>query len=382
MSTAIRQLRRRMLAEYTSSIGLPSDARYHGGSRLRPVVPLDVAVGGVLIVGAYPSARFETVGTERDVPVGDNLGPFEPERYFDGDRVRVQASADELQRNYITPLGLERNACWVTDLVKVFLFKAGHREKYARLGSEVPKGYLREHFEELAQKSLTWLAEEVALAKPKLVVTLGAEVAGVVRGVSGEAGRQQLLGKPPVHVVYGKSRVPTVHLVHPGILMRGHGSEGEVGSWPELHSKEHIPTLKAVLGRLTVPIDRKNFLAWAEEELGIRYPGWSVSGVDRNYRCVRCAEGMYLGVDALVDGEMRIHVFTDMSAPRLRVVCAALPEPPPGAHFTMRQGKDAPERLYAGFSWLHAGDDYAQDQTRATTLLDWLVDHVVTPLVP
>jgi hypothetical protein len=50
-------------------------------------------------------------------------------------------------------------------------------------------------------------------------------------------------------------------------------------------------------------MDRKSFLAWAEEELGVRYRGRSVSGKDRHYRHVRCTKGMYLGVDALMGGE-------------------------------------------------------------------------------
>ncbi len=71
----------------------------------------DLASGGALFssfsrasqnAGAYPSAQFESAGGE-NVPVGDNLGPFEPQLYFDGSRVRTQASADALA-NSILPL--------------------------------------------------------------------------------------------------------------------------------------------------------------------------------------------------------------------------------------------------------------------------------------
>ncbi len=245
MSDAVQKIRRAILQDYAKSIGLDEDARYFGGARLRPVVPLDAAIGGVFIVGAYPSARFETVGRENDVPVGDNLGPFEPERYFDGARVRVQASAAELKTFYLDPLGLERGHCWITDIVKVFLFKDRHREKYERLGVAPPPGYERERFEELAIKSLPWIEQELAVARPKLVITLGAEIAGLLQGVSNPQKRNGLLGPVPTKLQIGKIEVPTVHLAHPGIIMR-RGDDAR-NPWPQLHTNEHIPKLRAFL---------------------------------------------------------------------------------------------------------------------------------------
>ncbi len=70
--------------------------------RLCPWTRQWAATGGYFILGAYPSAQFESAGGE-NVPVGDNLGPFEPQLYFDGSRVRTQASADALA-NSILPL--------------------------------------------------------------------------------------------------------------------------------------------------------------------------------------------------------------------------------------------------------------------------------------
>lgn len=242
MTDAVQKLRRAILQDYAKSVGLCDDARYYGGARLRPVVPLDAAVGGVFIIGAYPSARFETVGGENDVPVGDNLGPFEPERYFDGARVRVQASAAELKTFYLDPLGIDRGSCWVTDIVKVFLFKDGHRDKYRRLGVTPLEGYERERFEELAIKSLPWIEKEVAVARPKLVITLGAEIAGLLRRVSNTQKRNALLGPVPAKLEIGTTEVPAVHLAHPGIVMR-RGDDGR-NPWPRLHTDEHIPKLR------------------------------------------------------------------------------------------------------------------------------------------
>src|SRR4051812_10265360 len=75
---AIEKLRRDILRDYATSIGLADKATYISGAPLRPVVPLDVG-SKVFIIGAYPSARFGVMGGERDVPMADNLGPFEPE---------------------------------------------------------------------------------------------------------------------------------------------------------------------------------------------------------------------------------------------------------------------------------------------------------------
>jgi uracil-DNA glycosylase len=248
MSDAIAKLQRDILQDYASSVELPAKARYFGGARLRPVVPLDTATAGYFILGAYPSAQFETVGAENDVPVGDNLGPFEPQRYFDGRRVRTQASADELEAYYLAPLGISRSQCWITDIVKVFLFKEGHREKYARLGVTAPARYERERFEELASRSLPWIERELELACPRLVITLGSEIAGILRDVASPTRRNALLGSGITPVRFGGREFPTVHLAHPGIVMRK--GDGTKNPWPRLHEQEHIPALKASLASL------------------------------------------------------------------------------------------------------------------------------------
>ncbi|ABS25286.1 uracil-DNA glycosylase family protein [Anaeromyxobacter sp. Fw109-5] len=230
---ATEQLRRDILREYAASVGLPANANYISGAPLRPVVPLDTG-SEVFIIGAYPSARFGVMNGERDVPMADNLGPFEPERYYDGERVREQNSAAELEKGYLAPLGIERDRCWVTDLVKVFLFKEGHRDKYARLGGTPPAGYEREKFEELGDKSLRWIEDELKLSKPKLVITLGAEVAGIVTRTSGVAARTRLLGGDVRRLRIGDVEVDVAHLPHPGIVMREAKDAGAATNpWPE-----------------------------------------------------------------------------------------------------------------------------------------------------
>ena len=123
MPDDVKRFQRRLYAEYKDDLDLPQPYQYLYGNPIHPVVPLDVAQDSVFILGAYPSARFAAIGSERDVPVADNCGPFSTERYFDGSRVRTVNSGAELEEAYLEPLGLSRDQCWITDLVRVFLFK-------------------------------------------------------------------------------------------------------------------------------------------------------------------------------------------------------------------------------------------------------------------
>lgn len=241
--TATVKLLRSMYREYARSVGLPEDAEYLHGTPLRPVVPLDVASKGVLVLGAYPSARFAVVDGVADVPIADNLGPFENERWFDGARVRRQPSARELENYFFSPLEISRSECWVTNLVKVFLFKDGHVDRYQKLLGATPDGYDRSRFGELARLSLPWIEKEVGLACPQLVITLGREVAGALHNVGSPKAQQRLLVPEIIDAKFGSVVVPTIHCAHPGILMRTHSRN----PWPELHRGRFIPVIRRFL---------------------------------------------------------------------------------------------------------------------------------------
>ena len=224
-------------------IPLPEPYQYIYGNPVQPVVPLDTAQGGVCIIGAYPSARFAVIGSERDVPIGDNCGPFSAECYFDGQRVRTVDSGHELEESYLSPLGLRRDQCWITDLVRVFLFKQGQIEKYRRLDCPWPSRETRSQFKDFADKGLSWLQEELSLASPKIVVTLGSEVAGILRGITGQERCNELLSGDLQHFSIGDMTYPVIHLAHPGIVMR---PATENNPWPNLH-KVHVSAAKKVV---------------------------------------------------------------------------------------------------------------------------------------
>jgi uracil-DNA glycosylase len=242
----VEKLLRTIYHDYAKSVGLNEDAAYIFGTPLRPVVPLDRGSDFVFILGAYPSARFIQYRKVSDVPAADNLGPFENERWFDGSRVREQPSARELNDHFLNPLKLTREHCWITDLVKVFLFKDGHIDKYKKLCVKYPLGYERNRFNELGALSLPWIKMELTQARPKLVITLGAEVAGILRGVQVGAKQTALLQPEVQEFKIAGMAVPVIHCAHPGILMR----PDDRNHWPERHKSEFIPVIRSYLKKV------------------------------------------------------------------------------------------------------------------------------------
>ena len=81
------------------------------------------------------------------------------------------------------------------------------------------------------------------------MITLGAEVAGVLQGVSGRRKRNALLGGDLKEIQLGAVGYPAIHLAHPGIVMR---AASERNPWPRLHRERHIPEAREVVERLVL----------------------------------------------------------------------------------------------------------------------------------
>lgn len=209
---------------YAASVGLPATYAYPDGNPIRPVPPVCTHVGGLMIVGAYPSARFEarpsrrSHGRYRLVPIADNLQPFGDEQYFDGVRVRTLESGDGLQKYLLDELGPSREDCWITDLVKVFLYKPAHIASCADACPGFAGIEQRSRYAELARASLPWLRRECELCQPKLVVTLGLEVAQAISGEPQSSADDLLLRKISTVEALGGS--PVLFLPHPDACRR------------------------------------------------------------------------------------------------------------------------------------------------------------------
>ena len=196
---------------------------YLYGNPIKVHVPVDIATGGLMIVGAYPTAHFYTLmGPDgkliTKVPVEDHLYPFSNEMYFDGSGIDQVKSGKEIEELFLKQLGLNHDQCWITDLVKVFLFKPGHIDRYKKLGFNNFEAN-RHKFLALAKDSMYYLNEEIELAQPKVIIGLGAEVNAVIHDKSVKEATK-LISKEPIYNKNIGGDIPFFACPHPGILMR------------------------------------------------------------------------------------------------------------------------------------------------------------------
>jgi hypothetical protein len=207
-------------SDYLLSLGIDGEPRFLNGKCVDIILPKQTTRHGVLVLGAYPTALFEQIDGHF-VPADNIAEPFDP----------LTASGKELDRYYLDKLGLNREQCWITNLLKVFLFKPGH------MGHALPSvaDVARSRFEDLAssEANLEWLDAELRIASPRLVITLGREVAGIIRGVNNNAARNALLKGCIQEYPFRGQRYLWIHLPHPGIVMR----KGSVkNKWPRRHA--------------------------------------------------------------------------------------------------------------------------------------------------
>lgn len=208
---------------YKDSMGLPKPYTYLYGNPIKVHVPIEIATNGLMIVGAYPTAHFYTLigpGGKliTKVPVEDHLYPFSNEMYFDGSGIDHVKSGQEIEEYFLKHLDINRDKCWITDLVKVFLFKQGHIDRYNKLGYSNFKAN-RDEFLKLAKLSLPYLYKEIELAKPKVVIGLGAEVNSIIHDKRVKEATKLISKIPILKTINGKT-IPFFACPHPGILMR------------------------------------------------------------------------------------------------------------------------------------------------------------------
>lgn len=219
MSDEINKYQRKVWREYKQHVGLNNNYRYLYGNPIKVHVPIDVATNGLMIIGAYPTAHFNVIDGHRDVPVEDHLYPFSNEQYFDGSSINCVKSGKEIEECFLDKLNIQRTDCWITDLVKVFLFKEGHIKKYEALGYKGHKE-TRSLFNELGNKSVDYIIEEILLAEPKVIIGLGAEVNEIMLGTSGKETLAAMKDSREIPYIIGDKTFIYFPVPHPGILMR------------------------------------------------------------------------------------------------------------------------------------------------------------------
>ena len=247
----ITDYQKKCFSQYKSDIGYSANYKYFYGNPINVLVPVETPIKKVMIVGAYPSAKFFTVKGIADTPLYDNDSPFSNETYFDGSRTRTIPSGQELNEVILKNIGVEREDCWITDLVKVFLFKQGHIVRYIKLG----KNDLTENrtmFNEFARRSISWLEEEIEIAKPYAVILLGLEVTSAICNTTDMESKKYFTGQYR-EIMIGAQPVNVIPLPHPGILMK----RTEKNPWPSRFINEIAPVAKTTLMTLRKKANNK-----------------------------------------------------------------------------------------------------------------------------
>ena len=229
---------------YKNTIGYDSKYKYLFGNPINVLVPIEIVENKFMIVGAYPSAKFYCYKNVLDTPLYDNDSPFSNESYYDGTRVRSIPSGKELNDVILSKLGIERNECWITDLVKVFLFKNGHINRYKKLGNNEFEEN-RTKYDEYAKESLPFLHKEIELANPKLILLLGLEVIKNVLEISENKSKELMNGEIQIKLIENVKR-EFICIPHPGILMKIH----ENNPWPNEFENKIVPKVKPEIIRI------------------------------------------------------------------------------------------------------------------------------------
>lgn len=200
--------------DYMSQVpGFPKKYCYPDGNPVHPVLPIVNEPKEIMIVGAFPSARFQARNGKL-IPVTDNLSPFAREKYFDGRALRTQASRDILDAHYFPVLGLDPDELWLTDLVKVYLFPDDHIANCRAINRAFECTNTRKLFQPLAKASLPWLVQEIVLCKPKVIITLG-EVTAKVLSNDYATNNVELLTGTLRPISIGRHEMHIAHLGHP-----------------------------------------------------------------------------------------------------------------------------------------------------------------------
>lgn len=250
MNKSVSDYQQHCWKTYKEKLGISPRYRYLYGNLVKVHVPVDVACGGVMIIGAYPTAHFNAIGSERDVPVEDHLYPFSNELYFDGSRIREVDSGRELEELFLKPLGISRDKTWITDLVKIFLFKDGHIQKYNRLTKTLNLEDCmadlvhREDFMKFAklEENRKFIQQEIELCMPTVILGLGAEVNAVMLDMSVASATKAIEACKPIEYRLNGNTYSYFACPHPGILMR----EDENGKWKG-YLKKIIEEVKRIL---------------------------------------------------------------------------------------------------------------------------------------
>lgn len=194
---------------------VPKQYLFPFGNPIRPVMPTKTSINGIMLIGAFPSARFEVVD-KMLIPCANNLSPFGEEEYFDGMQIRVQESRRSLNENYFYKLHINPDKIWLTDIVKVYLYPEKHIKNCLKINPTINYVNTHKNFYKIALVSMNYLVEEINICSPKLIITLGEVPARVLTSDKKTKNDELLNGSVTSKNIEGKY-YNISHLAHPEI---------------------------------------------------------------------------------------------------------------------------------------------------------------------
>jgi hypothetical protein len=219
MSKEVLQFQKECFKNYLGDIRkkvpeIPNPYIYPDGNPVRPIIPTKTVQNSIMLIGAFPSARFEKRNKVL-IPVGDNLSPFGQEEYFDGSTVRTQASRDSLDKTYFPQLNIDPDKIWITDIVKVYLYPEKHIKNCKVISPRISFVNTHDLFKNIALASMDWMKKEISVCNPKLIITLGEVAARTISGDS-KTGIKTLLNGEVRPITFDRE-YKIAHLGHPEI---------------------------------------------------------------------------------------------------------------------------------------------------------------------
>ena len=239
----IHQYQKKCSKEYKKDIKFPEENSYLYGNPVNTVVPIETAIGKIMVIGPYPAAKLYFVDDIPDVPLYDGTAPFSVEPYFDGSKVRSSFTGQELSEVILETIGVSREQCWLTSLVKVFLFDDDHVKKFHRLGKEIKEN--KSKFMDYANKSMKWLRQELEIANPQAIILLGAEVISSILLISEEEAVKYMTGEVIEKKIIWKNS-NFICLPPPGLLL----DRSARNPWPRKFALKIGPTAMKEIERI------------------------------------------------------------------------------------------------------------------------------------
>lgn len=231
---------RKCFKQYKESIGFPQERTFLYGNPVEVAVPCQLVQDKVMVIGFHPLAKLYDVNEQKAVPLYSAGFPFGEEQYFDGKHVVSVPGRQDLE-HVLGKLGIKLEDCWLTTLIKIYLFSSKDVAKYNALGNfkVAPDEF---NFKEYGTKSVSWIQQEVNLANPELVILVGLETISLFYDVSPTKAKHLIDGELK-ELKFGRKKVSVLCLQDPELMI----NNNKRNPWPEVFENKVLPAARESL---------------------------------------------------------------------------------------------------------------------------------------